>query len=317
MNTAIISRGTITTAMIENAEITDAQIISITASKIVPDPETGLYITANQLTLDANTLTSSGGLLTISGGAITNQLIATNANIDGAKIANLNVSKLTGDVTKFITSRVTPSAFVPTSSDNTYMTVYLPASSHPEGHYPYIQVNVIDAYYAPVGLYMRIESARVGDGTSTPAIGPLTPVSQTLDLQFDGELGYYQWGWGLTFSGSLDIDVGDTITSNEGASGTVTSASFTGTQTIIYVDQQYAPLGVTYTRTRSTLAAGQVGTYTSMAYTLWDAYDMSSVVIFAGSGVTKQPRSFRVKVWAQSADAIHIESINAVVMGIR
>ena len=197
------------------------------------------------------------------------------------------------------------------------MTVYLPASSHPEGHYPYIQVNVIDAYYAPVGLYMRIESARVGDGTSTPAIGPLTPVSQTLDLQFDGELGYYQWGWSLTFSGSLDIDVGDTITSNEGAAGTVTSVSFTGTQTIVYVSQEYAPLGVNYTRTRSTLAAGEVGTYTSMAYTLWDAYDMSSVVIFAGSGITKQPRSFRVKVWAQSANAIHIESINAVVMGIR
>ena len=317
LNTAIIKTGTITTAMIENAQITSAQITSIVASKIVPNPETGLYITANQLTLDANTLTSSGGLLTISGGAITNQLIATNANIDGAKIANLNVSKLTGDVTKFITSRVTPSGFVPTSSDNTYMTVYLPASSHPEGHYPYIQVNVIDAYYAPVGLYMRIESARVGDGTSTPAIGPLTPVSQTLDLQFDGELGYYQWGWSLTFSGSLDIDIGDTITSNEGAAGTVTSVSFTGTQTIVYVSQEYAPLGVNYTRTRSTLAAGQVGTYTSMAYTLWDAYDMSSVVIFAGSGITKQPRSFRVKVWAQSANAIHIESINAVVMGIR
>ena len=220
-------------------------------------------------------------------------------------------------LTKFITSRVTPSGYVPTSSDNVYMTVYLPASTHPEGHYPYIQVNVIDAYYAPVGLYMRIESARVGDGTSTPAIGPLTPVSQTLDLQFNGEMGYYQWGWSLTFSGSLDIDVGDTIISNEGAEGTVTSASFTGTQTIVYVSQQYAPLGVTYTRTRPTLAPGQVGTYTSMAYTLWDAYDMSSVVIFAGSGITKQPRSFRIKVWAQSANAIHIESINAVVMGIR
>jgi len=317
LDTAVIKRGTITTAMIENAEITSAQITSIVASKIVPNPETGLYITANQLTLDANTLTSSGGLLTISGGAITNQLIATNANIDGAKIANLNVSKLTGDVTKFITSRVTPSGYVPTSSDNVYMTVYLPASTHPEGHYPYIQVNVIDAYYAPVGLYMRIESARVGDGTSTPAIGPLTPVSQTLDLQFNGEMGYYQWGWSLTFSGSLDIDVGDTIISNEGAEGTVTSVSFTGTQTIVYVSQQYAPLGVTYTRTRPTLAPGQVGTYTSMAYTLWDAYDMSSVVIFAGSGITKQPRSFRIKVWAQSANAIHIESINAVVMGIR
>lgn len=311
LDTARIRNGTITTAQIENAQITNAQITSLDAGKI-----TSGTISTSRLSIDTNVLTSSGGLLTISGGAITNQLIATNANIDGAKIANLNVTKLTGDVTKFVTARSVPGTL--STIDMVAMTVQLPASTHVNGHSPYIQVNVNQTGYAQTATYLTIQAAPIGDGTATPAIGPLTPTSQTLDAYFDPYYGIYmQYGWILTFSGQLDIAVGDTITSNDGSSGTVSGVSYDGVSTIVTVDQMSDPLGVTYTRTRATLAAGQIGAYTTINNTFWDSYDMIGTTLFAGLSITKRAQSFRILLRAQYNSTVTIQSVDTVVMGIR
>jgi hypothetical protein len=311
LDTAIIKNGTITTAQIENAQISNAQITSLSADKI-----TSGTISTSRLAIDSNTLTSSGGLLTITGGAITNQLIATNANIDGAKIASLNVTKLTGDVTKFVTSKTSPGTL--TTSDVAAMIVQLPASTHVDGHAPYIQVNVNQSVYAQALTYLTVQSARVGDGTTTPPIGPLTPISQELDVFIDYYFGIYtQYGWILTFSGELDIDVGDTITSETGASGPVNNVAFDGTNTIVTVTQTTDYLGTVYTRTRPTLAPGQIGTYNTIGSTYWDSYDMIGTTLFAGLGTTKQPRSFKILLRAQYNNTVTIQSVNAVVMGIR
>jgi hypothetical protein len=311
LDTARIRNGTITTAQIENAQITNAQITSLDAGKI-----TSGTISTSRLSIDTNVLTSSGGLLTISGGAITNQLIATNANIDGAKIANLNVTKLTGDVTKFVTARSVPGTL--STIDMVAMTVQLPASTHVNGHSPYIQVNVNQTGYAQTATYLTIQAAPIGDGTATPAIGPLTPTSQELDAYFDPYYGIYmQYGWILTFSGQLDIAVGDTITSNDGSSGTVSGVSYDGVSTIVTVDQMSDPLGVTYTRTRATLAAGQIGAYTTINNTFWDSYDMIGTTLFAGLSITKRAQSFRILLRAQYNSTVTIQSVDTVVMGIR
>jgi hypothetical protein len=187
LDTAVIKRGTITTAMIENAEITSAQITSIVASKIVPNPETGLYITANQLTLDANTLTSSGGLLTISGGAITNQLIATNANIDGAKIANLSVNtlKIAGNAITQPEVYTSADVYVPnasaiqmTSSGVSETYNYVGTSNG-----DYIFVQYYDFYTGNLIEYYDFVGTGNGDYTRTVTYGPPTFINEIMVLE--------------------------------------------------------------------------------------------------------------------------------------
>jgi hypothetical protein len=126
-----------------------------------------------------------------------------------------------------------------------------------------------------------------------------------------------QYGWILTFSGQLDIAVGDTITSNDGSSGTVSGVSYDGVSTIVTVDQMSDPLGVTYTRTRATLAAGQIGAYTTINNTFWDSYDMIGTTLFAGLSITKRAQSFRILLRAQYNSTVTIQSVDTVVMGIR
>ena len=311
LDTARIRNGTITTAQIENAQITNAQITSLDAGKI-----TSGTISTSRLAIDTNVLTSSGGLLTISGGAITNQLIAANANIDGAKIGSLNVEKLTGDVTKFITGYAAPAGPIP-STFTSYINLTLPKSTHPLGHKPYIQVSIRDAAPYQVGGYLEVWSAPIGDGTVIPPLGPVTPASQDYWYQYEPEFGYpILAGWTLYFNGQIDIQPGDTITSNDNEVGTVSYSLFNGTQTIVSVST-YGSLGIYYTRTRASLGNGVVGTYELLLDTYWDAYDMTSVSLFGGLTQTTQARVFDVRVRAQWANALYLRAIDVVVMGIR
>jgi hypothetical protein len=312
LNTARIKDGTITTAHIENANITNAQITSLDAGKI-----TSGTISTPRLNIDSAVLTATpGGLLTIKGGAITDLLISDQANINGAKIGSLNVGKLTGDVTKFITGYIAPSGAIP-DEFTSYLTLTLPKSDHAEGHKPYIQVSIRDAAPYQVGGYLEVYAATVGDGTSVPALGPILPASQQYWTDYDPDLGYPQLkGWTLFFSGEVDIQIGDTITNDNSESGTVTYALFTGTQTMATVEVQ-GSLGSYYTRTRPVLGNGVIGPYTLVLDTYWDAYDMTSVALFGGLTQTKQSKIFNVKLKAQWAGALYIRAIDVVVMGIR
>jgi len=317
INDAYIRNGTITNAKIANAAIDDAKIINLSANKI-----TAGTIDAERISINTNVLTSvynpstGRNMLQISGGAITNDLIATNANIDGAKIGTLNVAKLTGDVTKFLTGYAAPSGAIP-ATFTSYVTLTLPKSDHAEGHKPYIQVSIRDAAPYQVGGYLEVYSATVGDGTSVPALGPIYPASQQYWYDYDPEFGYPElMGWTLFFSGEIDIQIGDTITNNNSQSGTVSYVLFNGSQTMATVEAQ-GSLGSYYTRTRPVLGNGVVGPYTLVLDTYWDAYDMTSVSLFGGLSQTTQAKVFDVRVRGQWANALYIKAIDVVVMGIR
>lgn len=316
---AFIRNGTIDNAKIANLAVDNAKIASLSADKINAGS-----IDAARLALNTNVLTSvyspalGKNILQITGGAITNDLIAVNANIDGAKIGSLNVEKLTGDVTKYVTSVAYPTGAIPTSPQ-TYLTMTLPKSTHPLGHKPYVQVLVQNtSNYVTFG-FVQIFAAPIGDGTSTPDIGPLFPTSQSYIYETVPELpGFqYQVGWSITFSGSLDIAVGDTITANTGASGTVFFVSSSGGSTTVSVENYSDALGSSYTRNRPTLANGQIGTYVEAGSTYWDANDMFSVTLFAGMPNTTRELSVQIRLSAQYANTLYIKQVDALLMGIR
>jgi hypothetical protein len=316
---AFIRNGTINAAKIADASIDNAKIINLSADKINAGT-----IDAARIALNTNVLTSvyspalGKNMLQITGGAITNDLIAVNANIDGAKIGSLNVEKLTGDVTKYVTAAAFPSGAIPTSPQ-TYLTMTLPKSTHSLGHKPYAQVLVQNtSNYVTFG-FVQIFAAPIGDGTSTPPLGPIYPTSQGYIYETVPEFpGFqYQVGWSITFSGSLDISVGDTITADTGASGTVFFVSSSGATTTVSVENYTDALGSYYTRTRPTLANGQVGTYVEVGSTYWDANDMFSVTLFAGMPTTTRELSVQVRLSAQYANTLYIKQVDALLMGIR
>jgi hypothetical protein len=319
MNDAYIRNGTITNAKIGNAAIDDAKIASLSADKI-----TAGFINTARLSIDGITLDSvwrpdlGRNVLKIKDLAIDDTLIANNANISGAKIGSLNVEKLTGDVTKYVTATAYPSGAIPTSPQ-TYLTMTLPKSTHSLGHKPYVQALVQNtSNYVTFG-FIQIFAAPIGDGTATPDLGPLYPSSQAYIYETVPEFpGFqYQVGWSITFLGDLDISVGDTITADTGASGIVFFVSSTGTSTTVSVENYTDSLGSNYTRSRPTLANGQVGTYVETGSTYWDANDMFSVTLFCGMPTTKRELSVQIRLSAQYPNTLYIKQIDALLMGIR
>jgi hypothetical protein len=182
LNTAIIKNGTITTAQIENATISNAQITSLSADKI-----TSGTISTSRLAIDTNTLTSSGGLLTISGGAITNQLIATNANIDGAKIGNLSVStlKIAGNAITQPQVYTAADVYVPNAS-----AIQMTSSGVSENYNyvgtnngDYIFIQYYDFYTGNLIEYYEFVGTGNGDYTRTVVYGPPTFLNDILVIE--------------------------------------------------------------------------------------------------------------------------------------
>jgi hypothetical protein len=182
LNTAIIKNGTITTAQIENATISNAQITSLSADKI-----TSGTISTSRLAIDTNTLTSSGGLLTISGGAITNQLIATNANIDGAKIANLSVNtlKIAGNAITQPQVYTAADVYVPNAS-----AIQMTSSGVSENYNyvgtnngDYIFIQYYDFYTGNLIEYYEFVGTGNGDYTRTVVYGPPTFLNEILVIE--------------------------------------------------------------------------------------------------------------------------------------
>lgn len=317
MDAAFIRNGDITNARIANAAIDDAKIASLSADKIVAG-----FLDAARISIDGVTLdtvwnpTLGRNVLRIRDLSITNNLIAANAAIDGAKIGSLSVNKLTGDITKFVTGYAVGSGNLPTTN-TTLLTMQLPASTHPEGHRPYVQVNVQDQAYGVTLVYVELWSAPVGTGQSTPSLSLGAPASQTYWYEYDWETStQYQVGWQLNYNGQFDVQVGDTITADTSASGDVASAIYNGSQTIILVSTG-ASLGSTYTRTRATLGNGVVGNYTLLASTFYDANDMIGVTLFAPESSTMLGRSYQVRLRAQIANRVSIKRVDLLAMGIR
>lgn len=317
MDAAFIRNGDITNARIANAAIDDAKIASLSADKIVAG-----FLDAARISIDGVTLdtvwnpTLSRNVLRIRDLSITNNLIAANAAIDGAKIGSLSVNKLTGDITKFVTGYAVGSGNLPTTN-TTLLTMQLPASTHPEGHRPYVQVNVQDQAYGVTLVYVELWSAPVGTGQSTPSLSLGAPASQTYWYEYDWETStQYQVGWQLNYNGQFDVQVGDTITADTSASGDVASAIYNGSQTIILVSTG-ASLGSTYTRTRATLGNGVVGNYSLLASTFYDANDMIGVTLFAPESSTLLGRSYQVRLRAQIANRVSIKRVDLLAMGIR
>ena len=314
---AVIKYADITGAIIKNGTIDNAKItIGLDAAKIT----TG-KLEASRIELNTSVLESvyspvvGRNVLQIAGGAITNDLIAANANISGAKIGSLNVEKLTGDVAKFVSGYAAPSGSIP-STFQTYITMNLPKSTHSQGHKPFIQVGIIDQNPYPVGGYVQIWATPIGDGTATPALGPIAPSAQSYWTQnLEGFTEFL--GWILTFTGYVDISIGDVITSNNNESGTVTNAIFTGSQTTISVEIYNGTLGSSYTRTRPTIPNGQEGTPQMLLDSYWDAYDMTSVAVFCSIPQTTLSWKFEVKVRAQWNNALFIARIDSIAMGLR
>ena len=182
LNTAIIKNGTITTAQIENATISNAQITSLSADKI-----TSGTISTSRLAIDTNTLTSSGGLLTIRGGAITNQLIATNANIDGAKIANLSVNtlKIAGNAITQPQVYTAADVYVPNAS-----AIQMTSSGVSENYNyvgtnngDYIFIQYYDFYTGNLIEYYEFVGTGNGDYTRTVVYGPPTFLNEILVIE--------------------------------------------------------------------------------------------------------------------------------------
>ena len=316
INDAYIRNGTITSAKIADATIDNAKIISLSADKINAGT-----IDAARISINTNVLTSvynpgtGRNMLQITGGAITNDLIATNANIDGAKIGSLNVEKLTGDVAKFVSGYAAPSGAIP-NTFQTYVTMILPKSTHSQGHKPFVQVGIIDSNPYQVGGYVQIWATPIGDGVVTPALGPIAPSAQSYWTQ-NLEGFQEQLGWILTFTGYVDIAIGDVMTSNANDSGTVVGVTYNGSQTVVSVEAYYQPLGSSYTRTRPTIPNGQEGTPQMLLDSYWDAYDMTSVAVFCSLPQTTLSWKFEIKVRAQWAGALYISRIDTIAMGLR
>jgi len=313
---AYIQNGTITNAKIGNGQIDDAKIGSLNADKITAGTIDTARLAIDNVTLDSYYDSSIGrNRLRIRDLGVDTAQIK-DAAIISAKVQSLNVGKLTGDVTKFLTGYSAPSGAIP-ATFTSYINITLPKSEHPQGHKPYIQVSVRDAAPYQVGGYLEIYAAQVGDGTTVPALGPIYPTSQQYWYDYDPELGYPElMGWTLFFNGQLDIQAGDTITNNNSEVGTVSYVLFNGSQTIVSVET-YGSLGSYYTRTRAVLGNGVVGPYTLILDTYWDAYDMTSLSVFGGLTQTTRAIVFDVRVRAQWANALYIKAIDAVVMGIR
>jgi len=318
MDAAFIRNGDITNARIGDAAIDNAKIANLSADKINAGSLDAARVSIDGVTLD--TVFNSGlgrNVLRIRDLSITNNLIAANAAIDGAKIGSLSVNKLTGDITKFVTGYAAPSGNLPTSV-TTVLTMQLPASTHPEGHRPYVQLNVQDQAYGVTLVDVELWSAPVGTGQSTPSLSMGAPASQVEWYEYDWETStQFQVGWQLNYSGQLDVQVGDTITANTSDAGDVASSIYNGSQTIILVASGTASLGSTYTRTRPTLGNGVVGTYNLLASTFYDANDMIGVTMFAPEAPTLLGRSYQVRLKAQIANRVAIKRVDILAMGIR
>jgi hypothetical protein len=316
---AFIQNGSITNVKIGNAAIDDAKIANLSADKINAGSLDAARVSIDGVTLDTVWNPALGrNVLRIKDLSISNNLIAANAAIDGAKINSLSVNKLTGDITRFVTGFAVGSGNLPTSS-TTILTTQLPASTHPEGHKPYVQINVQDQAYGVTLVYVELWSAPVGTGQSTPSLSLGAPTSQTYWYEYDWETGtQYQIGWRLTYDGNPgDVQVGDTITANTSASGFVASVVYNGVQTQIFVENAVDVLGSTYTRTRATLGNGVVGNYTLLASTFYDANDMIGVSLFAPETQTMLGRSYQVRLKAQIANRVSIKRVDLLAMGIR
>ncbi len=316
---AFIQNGSITNVKIGNAAIDDAKIANLSADKINAGSLDAARVSIDGVTLDTVWNPALGrNVLRIKDLSISNNLIAANAAIDGAKINSLSVNKLTGDITRFMTGFAVGSGTLPTSS-TTILTTQLPASTHPEGHKPYVQINVQDQAYGVTLVYVELWSAPVGTGQSVPPLSLGAPTHQLYWYEYDWLTGtQYQIGWRLIYDGAPgDVQVGDTITADTSTSGPVASVYYNGFQTHIFVENGSDPLGSTYTRTRATLGNGVVGNYTLLASTFYDANDMIGVSLFAPESQTTLGRSYQVRLKAQIANRVSIKRVDLLAMGIR
>lgn len=122
----------------------------------------------------------------------------------------------------------------------------------------------------------------------------------------------------MTFSGVVDIDTGDILTSESSINAVVSLVNFDGTNTNVtaIADNPYS-LGAYYIRSRPFLANGQVGQYAMILDTDWDAYDMTSVSVFGGIATTTKSISFDVRLRSQYASRLLVKAIDVIAMGIR
>lgn len=318
ISTAKLQAGSVTTAVLQAGSITSEKLVSgsITADKLAANSVTTSALAAGAITADkiaAGAITAS---IIQSDLFISNSAQIADGVITNAKITSLSVDKLSGDITKFVTGYASGSGFI-TTTETTYVTVQLPASTHPDGHKPFVQVNVQDTAYAVTMVYVNVYSAPVGTGGGTTTVSLGAPTSQDIWYEYDWELGTsYAVGWDLTFSGQVDVQVGDTIDSNSSGAGSVASVFFNGSSTRVLA-YSYDALGSTYSRTRTALAAGQVGTYTLLTSTLYDANDMIGVTLFAPEAQTTQGRSYQVRIRAQYNNRARVARVDLLAMGIR
>jgi len=324
-----IAADSISAAKIQAGAIETAKLAAgaITADKIAASSITGDRIAANTINagnIASNAITAdkiSAGSITAAkldtGTLITQSAQIGNGVIQSANIGSLNVEKLSGDVTKFVTGYTSGGAI--TTIEMPFLTVQLPASAHPSGHKPFVQVNVQDIAYAVTLVYVYLYSAPVGTSASaspsTISLG--NPLSQQIWYEYDPDLGFpYQVGWNLVFTGQIDVQSSDTVTGNNGESGSAASVFFNGSATTVLVYSEDA-LASTYTRTRAGLANGQVGTYSLLTSTFFDANDMIGVTLFAPESTTTLGRSYQVRLRAQINNRAALARCDVLAMGIR
>jgi hypothetical protein len=207
-------------------------------------------------------------------------------------------------------------AYVPTT-ETTYLTVQLPAATHPNGHKPYVQLNVLSGTTLSSNFFINLYSAPVGTGASTANI-TVYPNIEEYWFWYEPEIQYYeQIGWKLTFYNAVDIEVGDTLTSGMAEVGYVDSVYMNGTQQIVYVSAWQASLSGPYVRSRPSLGNGVVGTYTQVRGITVVNQSQRSTSIFVPELTTTLGRSYQVRCRAGTASRVIITSIDILAMGIR
>jgi len=309
VTTAKLTAGAVTANEIAAGAVIAGKIAAnaVTATEIAADA-----ITSNKIAAGAITAAKLAATSVITASAQIGDGVITNAKID-----TLNVNKLTGDITTYVIGQGSSNGgYVPTY-EQIYLTVQLPASTHPSGHKPYVQLNVLSGTSLASNLFINLYSAPVGTGATISDI-TVTPNGESYWYFYDSEFGYYeQIGWTLYFNNAQDIEVGDALTNSMNETGYVEQVFMAGSQQQVYVSTWGGSLSGPYVRSRQSLANGQVGSYSQVRGITVVNASQRATSIFLPELTTTLGRSYQVRCRAGTANRVILSSIDILAMGIR